>query len=313
MRIAKENVNSLQQSDNTRSLIRRAAGRVSSGSRSCINLEMNEDEDKSTLPPDGALHLHLISNAGKVDDGEVVANENSERTSDFLCSSCDRCRAKKTKCDGKRPCDTCKASHMRKNKIKHDLLAKEEVDLTVIECTYSLAKKRGPPPKAKSPAKDSSGDKEEAQVQNKKKQKKQVDVQLQPAAGSWQVRGAVSSDTAGGSSSNNATATSSMNPLGMTNPAASTWGLLQNQQARQQPILDILGTMSLLGMMNPASALGLQPQASLDPISAALQQFINPSMMGSTPGNNTVNMAQGQGFGGSIHATASSNAAQQYS
>ena len=35
-----------------------------------------------------------------------------------LCASCDRCRARKTKCDGKRPCSNCVFKYMKKNKIE---------------------------------------------------------------------------------------------------------------------------------------------------------------------------------------------------
>ena len=34
-----------------------------------------------------------------------------------LCASCERCRVKKTKCDGKRPCSNCVARYLKINKI----------------------------------------------------------------------------------------------------------------------------------------------------------------------------------------------------
>lgn len=34
-----------------------------------------------------------------------------------LCASCDRCRARKTKCDGNRPCGNCAAKYLKKNKL----------------------------------------------------------------------------------------------------------------------------------------------------------------------------------------------------
>ena len=34
-----------------------------------------------------------------------------------LCASCDRCRARKTKCDGKQPCGNCAARYMKKHKL----------------------------------------------------------------------------------------------------------------------------------------------------------------------------------------------------
>ena len=35
-----------------------------------------------------------------------------------LCASCDRCRARKTKCDGNRPCGNCATKYMKKHKIE---------------------------------------------------------------------------------------------------------------------------------------------------------------------------------------------------
>jgi len=35
-----------------------------------------------------------------------------------LCASCDRCRSRKTKCDGKRPCSNCTAKYMKKHKVE---------------------------------------------------------------------------------------------------------------------------------------------------------------------------------------------------
>ena len=34
-----------------------------------------------------------------------------------LCASCDRCRARKTKCDGRRPCGNCASKYMKKHKL----------------------------------------------------------------------------------------------------------------------------------------------------------------------------------------------------
>ena len=34
-----------------------------------------------------------------------------------LCASCDRCRARKTKCDGNRPCGNCATKYMKKFKL----------------------------------------------------------------------------------------------------------------------------------------------------------------------------------------------------
>jgi len=59
-----------------------------------------------------------------------------------LCASCDRCRARKTKCDGKRPCGNCAAKYMK----KHRLDSIEGIDIRLFECVYSPAKRRGPVP-----------------------------------------------------------------------------------------------------------------------------------------------------------------------
>ncbi len=63
--------------------------------------------------------------------------------SKLLCASCDSCRAKKTKCDGKRPCEACVLSYMRRHKIA----SSGDVDVKKVKCVYSPAKRRGPPPK----------------------------------------------------------------------------------------------------------------------------------------------------------------------
>eukprot|EP00429_Kryptoperidinium_foliaceum_P009687 CAMPEP_0176003088 /NCGR_PEP_ID=MMETSP0120_2-20121206/988_1 /TAXON_ID=160619 /ORGANISM="Kryptoperidinium foliaceum, Strain CCMP 1326" /LENGTH=736 /DNA_ID=CAMNT_0017335709 /DNA_START=42 /DNA_END=2252 /DNA_ORIENTATION=- len=59
-----------------------------------------------------------------------------------LCASCDRCRARKTKCDGNRPCGNCATKYMK----KHKLTSIEGVDPSLFECVYSPAKRRGPVP-----------------------------------------------------------------------------------------------------------------------------------------------------------------------
>lgn len=59
-----------------------------------------------------------------------------------LCASCDRCRARKTKCDGDRPCGNCAAKYLK----KHKLAGLDGVDLSLLGCVYSPAKRRGPVP-----------------------------------------------------------------------------------------------------------------------------------------------------------------------
>lgn len=59
-----------------------------------------------------------------------------------LCASCDRCRARKTRCDGQRPCSNCCAKYMK----THKLTSIDGVDPADIECEFSPAKRRGPVP-----------------------------------------------------------------------------------------------------------------------------------------------------------------------
>eukprot|EP00526_Cylindrotheca_closterium_P004428 CAMPEP_0113608832 /NCGR_PEP_ID=MMETSP0017_2-20120614/4142_1 /TAXON_ID=2856 /ORGANISM="Cylindrotheca closterium" /LENGTH=763 /DNA_ID=CAMNT_0000517557 /DNA_START=102 /DNA_END=2393 /DNA_ORIENTATION=- /assembly_acc=CAM_ASM_000147 len=59
-----------------------------------------------------------------------------------LCASCDRCRSRKTKCDGGRPCTNCAAKYMK----KHKLTSVDGVPMEAFECHYSPAKRRGPVP-----------------------------------------------------------------------------------------------------------------------------------------------------------------------
>lgn len=59
-----------------------------------------------------------------------------------LCASCDQCRARKKKCDGRRPCENCARKYMK----KHKLYSIEGIDIAEFECVYSPAKRRGPVP-----------------------------------------------------------------------------------------------------------------------------------------------------------------------
>ena len=60
-----------------------------------------------------------------------------------LCASCDRCRSRKTKCDGKRPCSNCATKYMKKYKVSS---IQNVEDYSLFECVYSPAKRRGPVP-----------------------------------------------------------------------------------------------------------------------------------------------------------------------
>ncbi|KAL7554859.1 hypothetical protein ACHAWF_018408 [Thalassiosira exigua] len=81
----------------------------------------------------------------------------ASRESNSLCASCDRCRARKTRCDGCRPCASCRQRYMK----KHKLSSLDGVDPARFECFYSPAKRRGPVPghkqKNRRPTKEGGG------------------------------------------------------------------------------------------------------------------------------------------------------------
>lgn len=59
----------------------------------------------------------------KEDDSSNGNDEDEDEDEDVdkpvaLCASCDRCRARKTRCDGKRPCSHCISKHIKKNNLK---------------------------------------------------------------------------------------------------------------------------------------------------------------------------------------------------
>lgn len=72
----------------------------------------------------------------------VASSTSSAAPTTALCASCDRCRARKTKCDGKRPCGNCAAKYLK----KHKLASIEGIDISLFGCVYSPAKRRGPVP-----------------------------------------------------------------------------------------------------------------------------------------------------------------------
>ena len=94
----------------------------------------NDDDDmdsgNSFGPPCGSGG-RLSSSGGNGGPGDIA-----------LCASCDRCRARKTKCDGQRPCGNCAAKYLK----RHKLMSIEGIDPTLFECIYSPAKRRGPVP-----------------------------------------------------------------------------------------------------------------------------------------------------------------------
>lgn len=77
--------------------------------------------------------------------GALAARKASSSSTAGLCSSCDRCRARKTRCDGSRPCSNCAAKYLKKHKLAdpRDLAG---IDPAALGCVYSPAKRRGPVP-----------------------------------------------------------------------------------------------------------------------------------------------------------------------
>jgi hypothetical protein len=181
--------------------------------------------------------------------------------SDHLCSSCDRCRTKKIKCDGKRPCEACKTSYMRKNKIA----SVKEADLVRIGCVYSPAKRRGPPPKR---ILDYREMEERWEQDQGKKQRGHTEEQSITGVGQE------SSEIPSSANLNNMDAASILNLLGsVLNPPAPTVGFAQHPPA--------------------ATPLMQPPPPQMDPLSAALQTLL--SSLGSAVGSQ--GMMSGQGFG----------------
>lgn len=181
--------------------------------------------------------------------------------SDHLCSSCDRCRTKKIKCDGKRPCEACKTSYMRKNKIA----SVKEADLVRIGCVYSPAKRRGPPPKRTLDYREME---ERWEQDQGKKQRGHMEEQSISGVGQE------SSEIPSSANHNNMDAASILNLLGsVLNPPAPTVGFAQHP---------------------PAATPLMQPRPpQMDPLSAALQTLL--SSLGSAVGSQ--GMMSGQGFG----------------
>lgn len=84
-----------------------------------------------------------VNNGGLGPNGSDMVKSGSSMA---LCASCDRCRARKTKCDGLRPCSNCASKYMKKNK----LTSIDGIDLDDFDCIYSPAKRRGPIPRGAS-------------------------------------------------------------------------------------------------------------------------------------------------------------------
>ncbi|KAL3810041.1 hypothetical protein ACHAXA_009454 [Cyclostephanos tholiformis] len=115
---------------------------------------MTERKEKCVVFLSHTFHSHISHRIGNIIYFEMMAtptidmadkhtgvNASTSATTQ-LCSSCERCRTRKTKCDGKRPCGNCAARYKKINKCE-DI---DGVDFACFDCIYSLAKRRGPVP-----------------------------------------------------------------------------------------------------------------------------------------------------------------------
>ena len=62
-------------------------------------------------------HLHMNNNNNNNNFGAAAAALPRTGSAVALCASCDRCRARKTKCDGQRPCGNCATKYLKKHKL----------------------------------------------------------------------------------------------------------------------------------------------------------------------------------------------------
>lgn len=97
-------------------------------------------------------------------DGDKKGTIPKPKDQQLLCSSCDSCRSKKTKCNGERPCEACILSYIRRNKLANA----DKVDKTKIACVYSPAKKRGPLPKRRATGESRDSEREQERKQRRK-------------------------------------------------------------------------------------------------------------------------------------------------
>ena len=107
----------------------------------CISLTMEfpyliPPQDDPCSNSSSSMEGSTGSGSGRysVNEGSDGGNDNSSipnnRDSNSLCASCDRCRARKTRCDGKRPCSACKHKYMKKHKLTNC----DNVDPARFEC-----------------------------------------------------------------------------------------------------------------------------------------------------------------------------------
>jgi hypothetical protein len=100
--------------------------------------------DTPGLPP---LHVALPAlNTNPSNNNNINNNKPTSSKPVTFCQSCDRCRARKTKCDGKTPCTNCTNKYLKKHKLSVTTTNIDAIDPNAFECVYSPAKRRGPVP-----------------------------------------------------------------------------------------------------------------------------------------------------------------------
>jgi hypothetical protein len=70
------------------------------------------DNDESNDNDDDNEHSN-----GNSSNKEENGSDARKKATVSLCASCDRCRARKTKCDGRKPCVNCASKYMKKHKL----------------------------------------------------------------------------------------------------------------------------------------------------------------------------------------------------
>lgn len=53
----------------------------------------------------------------RIEDSSKMMEDEDKKEDIALCASCDRCRSRKTKCDGQRPCSNCTSKYLKKNHL----------------------------------------------------------------------------------------------------------------------------------------------------------------------------------------------------
>ncbi|KAL9188332.1 hypothetical protein ACHAXT_006710 [Thalassiosira profunda] len=196
----------------------------------------------------------------------------SSRDSDTLCASCDRCRSRKTRCDGQRPCGSCKQRYMK----AHKLTSCDGLDEGCFECVYSPAKKRGPAPGHKQlKAGGAAGGGGGGSSKKKKRAKPRRSQFLSTSAHVYAAEvGSGSGFTSTGGGMGDSYASSGFEAMperrgSGTNATGSIGGLLAPMDpgaaALQQQMLSTLGNMGIHMLSTAATSLAIQNNEAENP------------------------------------------------